>query len=66
MRSPYSMLEDYDVMREERATIQEQTVLDLWRKGLMPQSIADELDMDIDKIEDIIECEENYETLPKL
>ena len=47
-------------VKELRQTYKEQQVLSLWRKGLGSQRIADELDLDIDEVEDIIECEGNY------
>ena len=45
---------------EARETYKEQAVLSLWNKGLMPDQIEAETEMDIDKIENIIECEQNY------
>jgi len=60
MIEPHGMLEMYDIAREMRATYEEQIILNLWDKGLMPQRIADETGLDLSKVEDIIECEENY------
>lgn len=60
---------DYEVAEMKQTHI-EQSILNLWNKGLMPESIEVETGVDIVRIEDIIECERNYrgehETLPKL
>ena len=50
-------------VREMKQTYKEQQVLSLFAKGLMPQRIADELDLDVDEVEDIVECEGNYATV---
>ena len=50
-------------VQEMKQTMKEQQVLDLWKKGLMPHQIEAETELDIDEIEDIIECEGNYETV---
>ena len=63
MIEPHGMLEMYDIAREMKQTRKEQQVLFLFGKGLMPQRIADELDVDVDEVEDIIECEGNYATV---
>lgn len=47
-------------LAEMKQTLNEQTVLNLWNKGLMPESIEAETGIDIDRIEDIIEYEQNY------
>lgn len=54
------MLEMYDIVRDMKATMRVQRVIDLFNKGLMPDQIEAETGYDIDEIEDIIECEQNY------
>ncbi len=54
------MLEEYDIARELKQTRKEQIVLNMWNKGLMPESIEAETGFDLSEIEDIIECERNY------
>jgi len=54
------MLEMYDIVREMKGTMRVQRVIDLFNKGLMPDQIEAETGYDIDEIEDIIECEQNY------
>jgi len=63
MIEPHGMLEMYDIAREVRQNHKEQQVISLWNKGLGAQRIADELDIDVDKVNDIVECEGNYETV---
>ena len=47
---------------EEKQTLKEETVLNLWKKGSMPEQIEAETGFDLSAIEDIIECEQNYRT----
>ena len=61
MIEPHGMLEMYDIAREVKQAHEDQRVLTLWNKGLGAQRIADELGIDVDKVNDIVECEGNYE-----